>query len=73
MAYRKSQWIESFEGRLALLRPHLSARVLAAMSHQAWHWFGTQDHDPVTVARELSKLLDLPQAGSAPIRQPVER
>lgn len=58
VAYNKDQWIASFEGQLALLRPHLTARVLAAMSLQAWHRFGTADEEPVRVARELSKLLD---------------
>ncbi len=58
MAYNKDQWIASFEGQLSILRPHLSARVLASMSLQAWHRFGRNDEEPVRVARELSKLLD---------------
>jgi hypothetical protein len=26
--YNRDQWIESFEGQLLILRPHLGARVL---------------------------------------------
>jgi len=68
MAYDKNQWIESFEGRLSILRPHLTARVLATMSLAAWHQFGAAEEDPVKVARELSKLLDqqAPTAGRKP-------
>ena len=62
MAYEKDQWIDSFEGRLSILRPHLTARVLATMSLAAWHQFGVADEDPVKVARELSRLLDQQQA-----------
>lgn len=58
MAYNKDQWIASFEGQLSIMRPHLSGRVLASMSLQAWHRFGRSDEEPVRVARELSKLLD---------------
>ena len=58
MAYNKDQWIESFEGQLSILRLHLTARVLSTMSLSAWHEFGRNDQDPITVARELSKLLD---------------
>lgn len=69
MAYNKDQWIESFEGQLALLRPHLTARVLGTMSIAAWHQFGTEDEDPARVARELSKLLDR-QAGPGAAGKP---
>jgi hypothetical protein len=58
MAYSKDQWIESFEGQLSILRPHLPERVLATMSLSAWHQFGAADEEPIKVARELSKLLD---------------
>jgi hypothetical protein len=58
MAYNKDQWIESFEGQLSILRPHLTSRVLGTMSLSAWHQFGANDGDPIQVARELSKLLD---------------
>lgn len=68
MAYNKEQWIESFEGQLMILRPHLTAKVLGGMSLQAWHQFGVSDEDPIRVARELSKLLDkpAPAAGKKP-------
>lgn len=73
MAYNKDQWIASFEGQLSILRPHLTNRVLATMSLQAWHRFGRDDQDPVHVARELSKLLDsqAPVAAPAPVPAPV--
>jgi hypothetical protein len=58
VAYKKEQWIESFEGKLSFLRPHLTARILETMSLQAWHQFCGNSVDPVDVARELSKLLD---------------
>ncbi|MBC7939992.1 MAG: hypothetical protein H7Z19_09565 [Chitinophagaceae bacterium] len=58
MAYNKEQWISSFEDQLSLRRPHLTERVLAAMSLPAWNQFGQRDEDPVKVAQELSKLLD---------------
>jgi len=60
MTYNKQQWMESFEGQVAILRPHLTTRVLATMSLQAWHRFGVDSVDPIKVARELSKLLDKP-------------
>lgn len=65
MAYDKQQWIESFEGQLSILRPHLTERVLASYSVTAWHQFGTEGEDPIQVARELSRLLDR-QATAAP-------
>jgi hypothetical protein len=55
-AYNRDQWIESFEGQLSLLRPHLTPRVLTSMSLLAWNQVG--EHDPVKAAREWSKLLD---------------
>jgi hypothetical protein len=58
VAYNRDQWIESFEGQLTILRPHLVGRVLATMSLAAWHQHGTHDEDPIKVARALSKLLD---------------
>jgi hypothetical protein len=61
MAFNKDQWIESFEGQMAILRPHLTARVLATMSLSAWHSQGCKGQDPVNVAREASKALDQPR------------
>jgi hypothetical protein len=65
MAYNKDQWIESFEGQLALLRPHLTQRVLTSMSPSAWHEFGRAGVDPVKTAKELSNLLDKRNKGPA--------
>jgi hypothetical protein len=58
LAYNRNQWIESFEGQLALLRPHLTQRVLSTMSLAAWHAVGRTDVDPIKAAKELSKSLD---------------
>ena len=60
MAYNRGQWIESFEGQLSILRPHLSERVLASMSVMAWNQYGTKDVDPIQAARDWSKSLDKP-------------
>lgn len=62
MAYSKDQWVESFEGQLSILRPHLTPKVLSAMSLPAWLEFGAKGEDPIHMARELSKLLDQRQA-----------
>jgi hypothetical protein len=57
--FNRHQWIESFEGQLAILRPHLSERVSAAsMSLMAWHTRGSKGEDPITAAQEESKALD---------------
>ena len=44
MTYNKDQWIESIEGRLQILRPHLTRRVLEAMSNAAWRSDGRGSH-----------------------------
>ena len=49
MAYQKDQWMTSFEGQMAILRPHLPERVLTTMALQAWHRHGTTD--PIQAAR----------------------
>ena len=67
MAFNKAQWIESFEGQLAILRPHLTLRVLAAMSLSAWHGRGAKDEDPIKAATEESKALDA-QSKNGPAR-----
>jgi hypothetical protein len=56
--FNRDQWIESFEGQLSILRPHLTPRVLETMSLAAWHEVGRAEVDPIEAARELSKLLD---------------
>lgn len=60
MAYNKAQWIESFEGQLSLLRPHLSGRLLNAISLGAWHSKGAKGADPIEAARAESAQLDQP-------------
>jgi hypothetical protein len=58
MTYNKDQWIESFEGRLQILRPHLTGRVLDTMSNAAWHSRGARGEDPVMAANTASADLD---------------
>lgn len=60
MSYNKDQWIASFEGQLALLRPHLTARVLTTMGLAAWQKHGRRDEDPIQAARGWSHRLDQP-------------
>jgi hypothetical protein len=57
-AYNRDQWIESFEGQLAILRPHLTQRVLSTLSLAAWHAHGVNDLDPIVVAKALSTQMD---------------
>lgn len=57
MPYRKDQWIDSFQGALALLRPHLSERLLGTMALAAWHRYGTKDIDPAEAAKQESARL----------------
>lgn len=56
--FNKVQWIESFEGKLSLLRPHLTGRILATVSLSAWHSRGRKGADPIEAATEESKALD---------------
>jgi hypothetical protein len=58
VAYNKDQWTSSFEDQMTILRPHLTARVLATMSLAAWHRHGRKDEDATKAAREWSKSLD---------------
>ena len=58
MTYNKDQWIESFEGRLQILRPHLTGRILGSISNTAWHSRGTQGEDPIKAANAASAELD---------------
>jgi hypothetical protein len=62
-SYNKAQWIESFEGQLCILRPHLTPRILQAMSLSAWHRHGLVDEDPVKAAKEWSRSLDKVKGG----------
>ena len=58
VTYNRDQWVDSFEGQLVILRPHLTGRVLATMSLAAWHKHGRSGEDPIKAAREWSKSLD---------------
>ena len=58
MAYDKQQWMASFEGRLAILRPHLSERVLESMAITAWHRHGVRGEEPVAAAAAASAAID---------------
>lgn len=62
MAYNKDQWRSSFEGQLAMLRPHLSDRLLGTLSLSAWHGRGSKQVDPVQAAKAVSQEMDA-QAG----------
>jgi hypothetical protein len=57
--YNRDQWIESFEGRLSILRPHLTPRVLSTMSLAAWHTHGRKDEDPIAAATAWSEAMNL--------------
>jgi hypothetical protein len=59
-AYKRAQWVESFEGQLSILRPHLSPRLLTTMSGQAWHKHGATGDDPIKAAKAWSASLDRP-------------
>jgi hypothetical protein len=61
--FNREQWIDSFEGQLSILRPHLTQRVLTTMSLAAWHEFGAQGHDPIEAARALHEVLGQGTAG----------
>jgi hypothetical protein len=63
--YNRDQWIESFEGQLSILRPHLTGRILATMSLAAWHKHGRKDEDPIKAAKECSQTLGSPTAAPA--------
>jgi hypothetical protein len=60
--YKREQWIESFEGQLAILRPHLTYRVLGSKHLQAWHQRGTKGEDPIGAAKVWAASLDKPKA-----------
>jgi hypothetical protein len=59
--YNRQQWIDSFEGQLSILRPHLTGRVLTSMRLAAWHKHGTRGDDPIKAAKAWSGDLDTPK------------
>lgn len=71
--YNREQWVESFEGQLLILRPHLGERVLATMSNATWHQHGAQGVDTIKAAKAWSAALDEGQMAqtrrNAPTRQ----
>lgn len=58
--YNKDQWIESYEGQLSILKPHLRGRILHAMSITAWHQHGSKRVDPIKAARDYAASLEKP-------------
>lgn len=68
--YRRDQWVSSFEGQMSILRPHLSGRMLAAISASAWQQRGLKGVDPIQSARDESAAID--QRQKAP-PQPVPK
>jgi hypothetical protein len=59
--YNREQWISSFEGRLSILRPHLTPRLLNSMSLSACHTHGTKGEDPIKAASAWSASMDQPK------------
>jgi hypothetical protein len=58
-SFNQRQWIESFEGQLSILRPHLTSRVLDTLSLSAWHQHGTKGVEPLKAAKAVHA--DLPR------------
>jgi hypothetical protein len=59
--YKREQWIESFEGQLAILRPHLTHRLLDSISLQAWHQHGTKGEEPIKAAKDWAAAMAKPK------------
>ena len=57
----RQRWIESFEEQLSILRPHLTSRLLYAMSLSAWRRYGERDEEPIKAAKAWSDALDKPR------------
>lgn len=65
MAYKRDQWIQSFEGQLQILRPHVSDRLMATISNSAWHSRGVKGEDPIAAAKSESRAMDMASAGKS--------
>ncbi len=63
--FNRDQWIDSFEGQLSILRPHLTPRVLSTMSLAAWHKHGRKNEDPIAAAKAWAAGLE---ASAGPTR-----
>lgn len=64
--YNRQQWIESFEGQLSILRPHLGPRVIDTVSNAAWSRLGVNGEDPIKAAKEWSAALDAARSTPTP-------
>jgi hypothetical protein len=64
--YNRDQWVESFEGQLAILRPHLTPRILGTISLRVWHQHGTKGEDPIKTAKDWAASLQKPGVIKAP-------
>ena len=53
VAFNRDQWVQSFEGRMQILRPHMADRVLATLSNSAWYSRGAKGEDPITQQSEI--------------------
>jgi hypothetical protein len=62
----RDQWVESFEGQLAILRPHLTPRILGTISLRVWHQHGTKGEDPIKTAKDWAASLQKPGVIKAP-------
>jgi hypothetical protein len=56
--YKREQWIESFEEQLAILRPHLTGRILETIAISAWNTRGLKDEDPIKAAKAVASAMD---------------
>jgi hypothetical protein len=51
---------DSFEGQLAILRPHLTPRILGTISLRVWHQHGTKGEDPIKAAKDWAASMAKP-------------
>jgi hypothetical protein len=58
--FNRQQWIDTFQGQLAILRRHLTPRLLDIMSLSAWYRYGLNGEDPIQAAKAWSANLDEP-------------
>lgn len=59
MTYNRDQWVESFEGQLQLLRPHMTRRVITSISNMTWYRRGAKGEDPIKAAKAESADMDV--------------
>lgn len=63
--YRRDQWVTSFEGKMSILRPHLTGRMLGTISASARQQHGTKGVEPIQAARDESAAIDRRQKPQA--------